>query len=222
MKVFPFDRLVQSLAEAPSRRSLLAQALIGLAIPSALTRPALQEAEARKGGKAKRTVTICRGGLTLTVSKKALKKQLRQGASLGACPEPETPSPPSSPPSSPPVCTPDCAGRFCGSDGCGDVCGECDVDQVCNNGSCCTPDCDGRTCGDDGCGGICGTCGVNQICTNGRCQLACPAGQAPCFNVCIPASCQSQCNEPCRVIGSSCCGPLSCQRAQTGQVSCRP
>lgn len=189
MEAFPFDRLIQSLADAPSRRSLLARALFGLAVPSALMRQALHEAEARKGGNRKKKVTICRDGLTLTVSKKALKKQLRRGASLGACPEPATPPSPPSPPPAPPICTPGCAGKFCGTDGCGGVCGECDV---------------------------------NQICTNGRCQLACPAGEAPCFNVCIPASCQSQCNEPCRVIGSSCCGPLSCQQPQPGQLACRP
>jgi hypothetical protein len=188
-----FDLFVRLLAEGASRRSLLTRALMGLAIPAAMTRLVLPDAAAKQGGKRKKKVTICRAGLTVTVSKKALKKHLRHGATLGACPAaaaPPAPSPTPPPPPSPlPVCTPDCAGRSCGG---------------------------------DGCGGGCGTCQVNEICTNGRCQLSCPSDQAPCFGVCIPASCQSQCNEPCRVIGSGCCGPLTCQRAQTGQVSCQP
>jgi hypothetical protein len=214
-----FDLLVRRLVNGPSRRRLLAQSLVGLAVPFTVTRLAPRETEARKGGKSKKRVTICRDGLTIVVSKKSLQKHLRRGATLGAC---QATSQPPEAPATPPVCTPACGGRSCGNDGCDGTCGECLSNQVCQDSNCCTPNCASRTCGDDGCGGSCGTCETDETCTNGRCQLTCAAGQAPCFNVCIPASCQSQCNEPCRVIGSSCCGPLSCQRSQTGQVSCRP
>ena len=33
-------------------------------------------------------------------------------------------------------CTPDCSGRECGDDGCGGVCGSCDVDETCSEGTC--------------------------------------------------------------------------------------
>ena len=51
-----------------------------------------------------------------------------------------------------------CVDKDCGDDSCGDVCGECDGDDVCMDHLCCKPDCGGEKCGDDGCGGICGGC----------------------------------------------------------------
>ena len=33
-------------------------------------------------------------------------------------------------------CTPDCALRFCGDDGCGGSCGDCDSEQICEGGQC--------------------------------------------------------------------------------------
>ena len=65
-------------------------------------------------------------------------------------------------------CLPDCDGLFCGDDGCGGSCGECEGAERCNSGSCypnpCTPNCasDNRECGDDGCGGSCGECDVDS------------------------------------------------------------
>jgi len=74
----------------------------------------------------------------------------------------------------------DCAGRDCGSDGCGDVCGSCGQDFVCQTatGTCiaeCSPDCTGRDCGADGCGGSCGGCEDGITCeqASGQCVVAC-------------------------------------------------
>jgi hypothetical protein len=86
----------------------------------------------------------------------------------------------------------------------------------------CIPDCDNKGCGIDDCGGSCGTCGEGEVCESGQCRVVCPIDQVRCFDVCIPKSCQSLCNEPCRVINSGCCGPLTCKRDQTGSAACRP
>jgi hypothetical protein len=63
-------------------------------------------------------------------------------------------------------CSPDCDGLFCGDNGCGGACGECDSSEQCNSGSCfpnpCISDCANRECGDDGCGGSCGDCDVDN------------------------------------------------------------
>ena len=171
------------LATGTSRRRLLARALVGVASPATIAHFALYDGEARKGEKKQKNVTLCRGGQTVRVSRKARKKLLRQGATVGVCQR--------SSPTLPPA----------------DIC---------------TPDCDSRECGDDGCGRSCGTCGESQICTSGQCQVVCPIDQVPCFDVCIPASCQSRCNEPCRAIGRGCCGPLTCKQGQGGTVACRP
>ena len=68
-------------------------------------------------------------------------------------------------------CVPKCDGAFCGSDGCGGSCGECNADEMCNTktGRCwpkdCKSKCDGRKCGEDGCGTeLCGKCADNQGC----------------------------------------------------------
>ncbi len=68
------------------------------------------------------------------------------------------------------VCLSTCNGAECGEDGCGGVCGECDVGCVCAGGMClgscgpCEPECDGKACGPDGCGAECGVCGANENC----------------------------------------------------------
>ena len=63
------------------------------------------------------------------------------------------------------VCHPDCEGQGCGPDGCGGLCGACDLGAVCtSSGACCAPDCEGKTCGGDGCGGSCGACDPGQVC----------------------------------------------------------
>jgi hypothetical protein len=178
-----FDRFVRNLPLSSSRRRLLAWAVVGVASPATIAHFGLHDAEARKGNRKKKKVTLCRAGQTVTVSRKARRKLLRAGATVGAC-QGSSPSPPPA--------------------------------QIC------TPDCDFKECGSDSCGGSCGTCGEGEVCNSGQCRVVCPIDQVPCFDVCIPESCQSQCNEPCRVIGSNCCGPLTCKRAQTGQVACRP
>ena len=68
-------------------------------------------------------------------------------------------------------CVPDCEGKDCGSDGCGDVCGECGQGLACDEqAKCtCTPDCDGKDCGDDGCGGACGPCEIAKLCGGDTC-----------------------------------------------------
>lgn len=76
-----------------------------------------------------------------------------------------------------PNCVPTCDGKFCGSDGCGGVCGECTTGLQCNTvvGRCqsfpCTPQCGGKQCGLDGCGGSCGTCKEGKLCSlnEGKC-----------------------------------------------------
>jgi hypothetical protein len=81
-------------------------------------------------------------------------------------------------------CVPECESRFCGDDGCGGSCGECEAPTVCTAGpgvsrTCiaegCQPDCAGRICGNDGCGGSCGTCGAGQVCrvSTSTCENAC-------------------------------------------------
>ena len=69
-------------------------------------------------------------------------------------------------------CAPVCVGEEgqelnCGADGCGGVCGQCNVNAVCAGGSCCFPNCYSpvKVCGDDGCGGSCGSCGQGKVCT---------------------------------------------------------
>ena len=208
-----FDTFVRGLPLGSSRRRLLAWTLVGVASPATIAHFGLHDVEARKGNKKKKKVTLCRAGQTVTVSRKARKKLLREGATVGACQR-------SSPP--PQICTTYCAGKSCGGDGCGGSCGQCQSSQVCSDGTCCSPNCDGRNCSDDGCGGTCGTCGEGEVCKSGRCQVVCDIDEVVCFNECILESCQSQCNEPCRVIGASCCGSLTCKRAQTGQLACRP
>ena len=56
------------------------------------------------------------------------------------------------------ACTPSCDFKYCGDDGCGQVCGTCEgAQEVCTEGQCvCVPDCTSNICGPDGCGGACG------------------------------------------------------------------
>jgi hypothetical protein len=180
-----FDTFVRGLPLGSSRRRLLAWTLVGVASPATIAHFGLHDVEARKGNKKKKKITLCRTGQTVTVPKKARKKLLREGATVGACQE----SLPTPPPPPPQICTPDCGEKVCGA---------------------------------DGCGGSCGTCDTGEVCKSGQCQVVCDIDEVVCFNECILESCQSQCNEPCRVIGASCCGSLTCQRSQSGSVACRP
>ena len=79
-----FDTFVRDLPLGSSRRRLLAWALVGVASPATIAHFGLHDVEARRGGK-KKKVTLCRAGQTVTVSKKARKKLLREGATVGAC-----------------------------------------------------------------------------------------------------------------------------------------
>jgi hypothetical protein len=113
-----FDSLSRSLASGSTRRRFSgALAAIGLGVITSLPLLGTAEVAARKNGKGKKKVTVCRNGQTIRVAKRALKKQLRQGATRGACPLVE------------PQCVPDCTGplgpKTCGDDGCGGTCGTC-------------------------------------------------------------------------------------------------
>ena len=78
-------------------------------------------------------------------------------------------------------CTPQCNGLQCGDDGCGGLCGTCDLGSLCQNGICvCQPLCDGVECGPDGCGGTCGTCGPGSTCDQGSCSCAPSCDNAQC------------------------------------------
>ncbi len=67
-------------------------------------------------------------------------------------------------------CQPDCIGKSCGSDGCGEECGQCDGNDVCIVDHCiCMPQCKSKICGPDGCGSQCGECSGAGVCENGRC-----------------------------------------------------
>ncbi|MCA9880179.1 MAG: hypothetical protein KC442_20435, partial [Thermomicrobiales bacterium] len=78
METQRFDHLVRSLtATAPgSRRGLLARLAAASLGAGMLALPATESAAKKRKGKA----TICQNGETVKVSKKKLKKRLRQGA----------------------------------------------------------------------------------------------------------------------------------------------
>lgn len=98
------------------------------------------------------------------------------------------------------ACVPDCEGKDCGDDGCGDSCGSCGEDYVCDDeGACvstCVIDCEGKECGGDGCGGECGACSGDSVCNpDYQCAdpLSCPEllgclflceGDEPCEATC--------------------------------------
>jgi len=114
-------------------------------------------------------------------------------------------------------CTPTivCTQSTCGSDGCNNSCGFCDLareicndgncqcaDQICPGGGCCTigqvcnaqnfscctqtNTCIGRDCGTDGCGTSCGTCGGLETCNTGNGQCVCTYNQ--CNGTCCSSS----------------------------------
>ena len=83
------------------------------------------------------------------------------------------------------TCEPSCDGLECGDDGCGGICGECQVYETCDSGACtcsysiCNGDCcpDGALCEEDGCcvptcvghppGTLC--CSEEPLCYKGQC-----------------------------------------------------
>ena len=122
------------------------------------------------------------------------------------------------------ACTPQCSGKECGDDGCGSLCGICDVPgkPSCVGGTCqaCAPDCAGKACGPDGCGGQCGSCGPGLKCAFDQCIF--PPAEESCLGHCggyAPSGCA--CNAACAGDGSCCvdvglcgclpkCGGLAC------------
>lgn len=117
-------------------------------------------------------------------------------------------------------CVPSCEGKFCGSDGCLGICGNCGQGFHCETGQClagpCEPDCENIECGGDGCGGSCGECADGFACNQGgcldlTCQPNCPKGECgsdgcggtcecdpgfACENGdCVPKPCEAGCPE---------------------------
>ncbi len=86
-----------------------------------------------------------------------------------------------------------CEAKECGGDGCGESCGQCPVNHVCQlDGTCvCVPNCQDKECGDDGCGTACGTCAPCTLCAFGVCEDGCEddAGCPP-LKECIAGFCQ--------------------------------
>ena len=112
------DGFARKLAGRSGRRSLVA------GVAGALAAALVGDATA---GKHKKKATLCLNGQTITASSKKKKKLLKQGATAGAC------------------CQPQCNGTTCGgNDGCGGMCG-CSGNNVCHEGACraCTVTCTG-------------------------------------------------------------------------------
>jgi len=83
---------------------------------------------------------------------------------------------------------------YCGSDGCGGVCGVCPTDYTCGGISCippCSPTCAERECGTY-CGQPCGSCNVpDEMCSDGFCVCA-PRCEV---NTCGDDLCGGSCGE---------------------------
>lgn len=104
-------------------------------------------------------------------------------------------------------CAPQCTNedsseRGCGPDGCGGVCGYCDLQHVCvqKTGTCqdsCTPACDGRECGPDGCYGECPPgCPQSFSCSaEGRCYPDCDPQTVCASRECGPDGCGGSCGD---------------------------
>jgi hypothetical protein len=112
-----------------------------------------------------------------------------------------------------PVCVDD-QGQVleCGSDGCGDVCGECGINAVCAEGNCCYPNCysPAKLCGDDGCGGSCGSCDAKEVCT----QL---------YECCVPGCAGRQCGpDGCGGDCGNCSSGFICEEEAGKCESCTP
>lgn len=223
------DDLAISLANGQSRRGTLKQLLLGaIGIPAVtLGGLGVSDAEAKKHkhknkkNKNKKKVTLCHSGQTIKVSKKAKKKHLKHGDTLGPC---QTPG-----------CDPEanpCGNRVCGSvtNNCNQQidCGECTSPEICDNttGQCgCTPNqnpCAGRECGtvDDGCGNPvqCGSCISPEICDNNSGQCGCTPIQNPCDGrVC--GTVDNGCGEP--IECGTCTSPDTCDN-DSGQCVCIP
>lgn len=117
----------------------------------------------------------------------------------------------------PPICDPSCEGRECGVDGCGTLCGVCEVGQACEDGKCfpvnaaCFPRLE-PGCPDCPCEGL--VCKIDPECCAEKWDLACaqecdvkdPGLSCPeCASV-LPAGCAiRECGvEPCGVFCGGC------------------
>ena len=86
-----------------------------------------------------------------------------------------------------------CEGKECGDDGCGESCGECPLNHVCQlEGTClCVPNCIDKECGDDGCGTPCGDCEPGTMCLFGVCEDGCEDDEGcPALKECVNGFCQ--------------------------------
>jgi hypothetical protein len=186
-----FDELIQRYAKLRITRLAAVQGLIGSVIAGVTGTVVFTDGidakrQGNKGnGRGKnngKKVTICHNGQTITVSKKAKKKHLKHGDSVGACSD-QTPPPP------PPPVT--CPGGSCTATSCGTGCTcvslgggptACAALGTCRAGNCG----DGNPCG-EGC-----TCvspnGVNSRCVS---TATCPVGN--CAGVPTPVTCGPDC-----------------------------
>ena len=107
-------------------------------------------------------------------------------------------------------CNQACEFVECGVNPCGEECGQCAADGVCQEGTCCYPDCGGKECGSDGCGGTCGQCGNLTACSNsGACECK--------FDECADGCCFA--SEVCAAISGKCCEPV-CAGAPCASDGC--
>lgn len=149
----------------------------------------------------------------------------------------------------PPPCVPDCYLKACGDNGCGDVCGTCNTNQVCNasfqcENQVCVPDCAGRYCGPNGCGGSCGECAATETCNaSGQCQPTvcdptcsgkqcggdgCGGSCGICgdYSQCVSGLCicDIPCTQTCCAPGQTCyvdtCCTADCSQRQCGDNGC--
>jgi len=112
-----------------------------------------------------------------------------------------------------------CDGKECGTDGCGNSCGECECGKDCTDGACVFTACDGKDCGDDGCGGTCGECLEGWICLAGGtcCEIMCEDKQ------CGPDGCGGDCGtceEGNYCDGDGLCQVCSCEGKECGGDGC--
>lgn len=181
-----FDIVARSLAQAPTRRSivaLLAGSVFGL-LP-------LDEIDAKR--KKNKKLDVCLNGQDLAISKKKKLAYLKLGATIGACPTAPPPPPP-------PTCS---DGVKNGSEtdvDCGGSCPRCAGSRTCSTradcatalcaGGVCTACTPGPQCGSDA-NGPCSCFAVadpaNNTCVSNQGDLVDSCNQCPSDQLCIPS-----------------------------------